>query len=64
MSYPRRPKVILDIKEYFRVKNRERREKAKRAGLCVQCVNDPSEPNRTRCATCLAIERNRHQKAA
>lgn len=66
MSYPRVPKTILDLPAYMRGKNRERRDAAKLAGQCIECVAEKAAPGRTKCPTCLTINANaqRERRAA
>jgi hypothetical protein len=47
-----RQKTITDLPAYMKAKNAERRENAKRAGLCCHCVIDQARPNRTTCQSC------------
>lgn len=63
MSYPRRPKVILDLPAYMRQKNAERRAAARRAGICTSCNSDDARPGRAKCETCAMIETERRRAA-
>lgn len=53
---------------YMAAKNQQRRETAKRLGMCVECVVTEAKPSHARCPDCLRIDRfrasQRYQKAA
>lgn len=50
---------MSDLAAYMRAKNRERRAKAKAAGICIECDADKSVPGLTKCAGCKTAEKIR-----
>jgi hypothetical protein len=52
---PPQLKLTRDMPAYMRTKNRERRERAKRLGICRSCNSDPVKPGRTKCEQCMNL---------
>lgn len=59
------PKTRYSLEpDYMRKRNAERRRHAQSIGICTECCADKADEGRTKCSTCLSINRLRYQKAA
>lgn len=54
-----RTTLTKDMKAYQRAYHAERRQIAKRLGICTSCDSDPAVPGKTKCADCARIQNQR-----